>query len=57
MICAVENCGRAVAYPGHRYCSTCVAVVLRTGQEPVLPVFVPAWRKRLTAKDLTRSAA
>jgi hypothetical protein len=44
MTCAVENCGRAVAYPGHRYCSTCVAVVLRTGQEPVLPVFVPAWR-------------
>lgn len=53
MNCKTTNCTRTVAYSGHRYCEECFAVVLRTGREPELPVFVPEWRKRLTAKDTT----
>jgi hypothetical protein len=44
MTCKVANCGRLRAYPDQPFCQSCCAVVLRTGQEPVLPVFVPAWR-------------
>ena len=34
--CHTANCGRAVRYEGQRYCDSCVGVVLRTGQEPVI---------------------
>lgn len=52
MNCQNANCMRAVPAAGHRYCAECFAVVLRTGRPPELPVFVPEWRKRLTAKEL-----
>lgn len=56
MTCKTPNCERDVAYTGHGYCRECFAIVLRTGQPPVLP-FVPEWRKRLMAKDYTKAVA
>ena len=56
MTCKTPNCGRAVPWTGHGFCSDCIGTVLRTGQPPVLP-FVPEWRKRLIAKDYTKAAA
>jgi hypothetical protein len=52
MTCKTPNCGRAVPWTGHGFCKDCIGTVLRTGQPPVLP-FVPEWRRRLTAKDMT----
>ena len=57
MTCQTTNCERTVPAEGHRFCNDCFAVVLRTGRPPVLPVkFVPAWLKRLTAKDMSNAA-
>ena len=54
--CKTPNCGRAVPWTGHGFCSDCIGTVLRTGQPPVLP-FVPEWRKRLIAKVLDHGRA
>lgn len=56
--CATDNCERTVPVEGHRWCDSCVAVVLRTGRPPVLPIkFQPRWLKNLQAKEMTGRAA
>jgi hypothetical protein len=58
MKCATPNCGRAVPWSGHRFCSDCIGTVLRTGQPPVLPLkFVPRWLANLQAKELSSGRA
>ncbi len=57
MSCHTTNCTRTVAYPGHRYCESCFAVVLRTGREPVLPVFVARWRQWTTEHQNAKAVA
>lgn len=54
--CKTPNCGRAVPWTGHGFCTDCVGTVLRTGRAPVIPR-QPAWIKRmqegkLPAKEL-----
>lgn len=46
------NCRREVAYPDQNYCADCLTEVLRASR-----AFVPEWRKRLIAKDMSRNAA
>lgn len=53
--CATPNCHRTVPFEGHRFCESCAAVVLRTGQPPVLvePILVKLAREhKLPAKVL-----
>lgn len=57
MKCATPHCQRE-AIPAGRWCHECTVIVWRTGREPEPPrVFVPEWRKRLTARDETGRAA
>lgn len=68
MICRTPNCEREVRFEGHVYCDECFPVVWRTGRPPELAPragaaapapepFVPEWRRRLTAKDMTGTVA
>ena len=47
---------RSVSFQVAAYCRDCTAVVMATGRPPELPVFVPEWRKHLTAKELREAA-
>ena len=63
-ICNTPGCGRSAPSTEHGYCDSCIGVVLRTGQPPVIEradPFEPEWRRRarlgqLSGKDYTGEA-